>query len=551
VIRVNRSFSVFSLVSVVRSVAVATALCALAGPAAAQPSSPAAPRLLVVPFESDQRDAREYWLGEAAAELVTDDLNARGLGAVTRRGRVQAFEQLHLPVATALSRATVIKVGQLVGATQVVVGTLDLAQDTLTVRARPIRIDVGRVDPEITERGPLRDLFPIFDRLSRRLVEGGGAPPTLPKPPLEAFEQYIKGLLAERPPTQATFLETALKLSPGYDQARLALWDVRTGQGDPAAALAVVRAVSERSPFARRARFLRGVSLLQLRQDDEAFTAFKALADAQPDAAVFNNLGVVQIRRGGGPQTGTAKYYLTKAAEAQPDDPDILFNLGYAYALDRDPQGAIYWLRESLRRNPVDADAHFVLASALEAANTTVEAARERELAAQLSSKYADRAKRAGPENAAPPRGLERVRRDLESPRGVDVGQAIEHTAQQDQRELAKFHLDRGRRLFEKEQDREAMAELRRAVYLSPYEAEAHLLIGRIHLREGRPKDAVDALKISIWSQDSAPAHVALAEAYLHLQDKPAARVEVQRALTLDPSSEEAKRLLGRIEGGG
>ena len=79
----------------------------------------------------------------------------------------------------------------------------------------------------------------------------------------------------------------------------------------------------------------------------------------------------------------------------------------------------------------------------------------------------------------------------------------------------------------------------------------AHLLIGRIHLREGRPKEAVDALKISIWSQDTAAAHVALADAYLRLRDKTAARSEVQRALALDPVSDDAKKLLARIEGGG
>ena len=98
---------------------------------------------------------------------------------------------------------------------------------------------------------------------------------------------------------------------------------------------------------------------------------------------------------------------------------------------------------------------------------------------------------------------------------GSGVDQAIINTAQRDQRDLAQFHLERGRRLFEREQDREAMAELRRAVFLSPYEADAHLLIGRIHLRAGRPQEAIDALKISIWSRDGAPAHVALAEAYL------------------------------------
>ena len=88
------------------------------------------------------------------------------------------------------------------------------------------------------------------------------------------------------------------------------------------------------------------------------------------------------------------------------------------------------------------------------------------------------------------------------------------------------------------------MAELRRAVYLSPYEAAAHLLIGRIHLRAGRPEDAIDALKISIWSEDSAAARIALAEAYLALRNTAAARTELQRALALDPSSSEARRLL-------
>ena len=96
------------------------------------------------------------------------------------------------------------------------------------------------------------------------------------------------------------------------------------------------------------------------------------------------------------------------------------------------------------------------------------------------------------------------------------------------------------------------MMELRRAVFLSPYEAEAHLLIGRIHLRAGRPREAVDALKISIWSRDTAPAHVALADAYLRLKDiAPARAPQVQKALALDPASAEAKALLERIDKGG
>lgn len=514
---------------------------------AAQPAVPPLPqpRILVVPFESAARDGRTYWLGEGIALLIADDINARGLGAITRTSRERAYDQLHLPANAVLSRATVIKVGEIVGAAQVIAGQVSVDADTLTIRARPIRIDVGRADVEVVERGKLAELFTLVQRASRRLVPGGTSPAADPPPSLQAFEQFVKGLLAEQPASQATFLEAALKLEPAYDRARLALWDVRTAQGDHAAALAAVRGVDEKGRWARRARFLSAASQLELKQFDEAFATLKALNEAEPSAAIFNNLGVIQLRRSA-VDTGRPTYFLTKAAELEPDDPDILFNLGYAYATDRDPQGAIYWLREALRRNPADGDAHVVLASALDAAGSAVEAARERELAQQLSTRHADAASR--PDRL--PRGLERVRQHMDPARGSVIDRAITSTAQRDQRELAQFHLERGRRLYELEQDREAATELRRAVFLSPYEAEAQLLLGRIHLRGGRPQEAVAALKISIWSRDTAAAQAALADAYLRLKDAASARTHVQKALALDPKSADALDLLKRIEGG-
>lgn len=520
----------------------------LAGAAAAsQPPGPQLPppRILVVPFETAAGDGRTYWLGEAVAVLVADDVNARGLGAITRASRERAYEQLRLPPNAVLSRATVIKVGEIVGAAQVIVGDVSVQGDALTVRARPIRIDVGRADAEVVERGNLADIFAVAQKVARRLVPGGTDGSAAPAPSLQAFEQFVKGLLAEQPASRASFLEAALKLEPRYDRARLALWEVRTAQGNHAAALVVARAVSDGTPWSRGAKFLAAVSLMELTQFDEAFAVLKALNDAAPAAAIFNNLGVVQIRRGA-TDTGRPTYFLTKAAEAEPDDPDILFNLGYAYALDRDPQAAIYWLREALRREPTDGDAHVVLAAALDWSGSTVEAARERELALQLSAGHADVAAR--PDRL--PRGLERVRQEVEPARGSVIDRAITTTAQRDQRELAQFHLERGRRLYEAEQDREAAAELRRAVFLSPYEAEAQLLLGRIQLRGGRPQEAVAALKISIWSRDTAAAQAALADAYLRLKDLASARTHVQKALALDPQSAEALGLRKRIEGG-
>jgi predicted Zn-dependent protease len=509
--------------------------------------------ILVVPFENRQNDPTHHWMGEAAAVLVSDSLRARGVNAIARAERAQAFEQLHLPLTASLSRATIIKVGRLVGAAEVVVGSFSIEGDAITVKAHGIGVDAGKLKPEILERGPLTDLFAIFERVSRRLSPDAPRrdPPAPAHPPLDAFEHFIKGLVAESPVAQVTFLETAIREHPGFDRARLALWEVRAEQGDHEAALAVVNAVPPASPYARRARFAAGVSLLELEQVAEAFGTFTALledgqATAPGSAPILNNLGVVQIRRGPTLGAGTSAYYLTKAVDADPD-PDFMFNLGYSYVLDRNFQGGVYWLREMLRRDPADADAHWVLASALQNTGNAVEADRERDLAGQLSARYETLSKRSTDGRIAVPQGLERIQMVLEVPRHTAVDKALIDTAQREQRDRAAFHLDRGRRLYQREQDSEAMAELRRAVYLSPYEAEAHLLIGQIHLRAGRPTDAIEALKISIWSAESVGARVALAEAYLKSGDSSAARAEIDRVLALDPYSPDAKRLLAQI----
>lgn len=508
-----------------------------------------APRVLVVPFENVTREGRIFWLTEAAAVLLTDNLNAHGVNAIARKERQQAFERLQVPPAAVLSDATVIRIGQLVGAAQVVIGSLQLEGDELAVHARSIALDTGRIQADVTERGPLVELFPIFDRVARRMTPppARSSPATeRPQPPVAAFEDYIKGLLAETPATAITYLKAALTRYPPLDRARLALWDVYDDQGEQEEALAAVEAVKGDSPFARPARFLAGLSQLYLHRLDEAYATFKALADAQPTAAVLNNLGIVQLRRGATPQTGAATYFFTKAAEADPEDEDYVFNLGYAYWQTRDPQAAIYWLREAVRRNPADGDAHVVLGAALAIGGSATEASRERELARRLSSAYEPNARQVGD---TVPKDLERLKDEVEVPRARGLQSRLASTEQKNQEELAAFHLDRARRLYREENDRDAELELKRAIYSSPYLADAHLLLGRIHLRNGRITEAMNALKIALWSAESAEAHAVLGEAYRQARDVDKARAEAERALALDPASVDAKQLIAHLDG--
>ncbi len=527
------------------AVLAAVALLAAPLPARAQ----AGPRILVMPFENATRDSRIVWLGEAASLLLADNLNALGSSAIAREERREAFSHLQIPATATLSDATVIRIGQLVGAAQVVVGSLQLEGSDLVVRARAITLESGRVERHVMERGAIADLFSLFERIAAGLhpepdVPASGAPA---HPSVAAFENYVKGLLAETPATALGYLNAALKAQPAFDRARLAMWEVHDEQGQHDRALAAVARIPSTSDVYRRARFLAGLSQLNLQRYDDAFQTFKALADGRSTPAVLNNLGVIQLRRGSTAQSGSPTYYFNRAADADTTEPDYFFNLGYAYWNDRDAQAAAYWLREAVRRNPADGEAHYVLGAALNAAGSTAEANREKELARRLSSTYAEWDKR--PTAEAVPKGLERVKRDVELPRVERIETTIGSSGQRDQQELARFYLDRGRRLFQQEHDREAMTELNRALFLSPYQSEAHLLVGRVHLRGGRPREAMDALKISIWSAETAEARAWLAQAYLETADAESARAEAARALALDQTSIPARAVIDKLDG--
>ncbi len=278
----------------------ATRLCLIASLSLVAASARAQSGVLVMPFENVTRDARIFWLGEASAVLLTDDVNALGGDAVTRQERKRAFARLQVPPAATLTDATLIRIGQVVGAAEIVVGTLQLEGDVLVVKARRIALDTGRVQATITERGRVAELFATFERVARQI-----APPSQTSsedirrqhPSVEVFANFIKGLLAETPQTAVNYLWAALRAQPSFERARLALWDVYANQGDYGHALDAIAAIPADSPNARRVQFLTGLAKLELKQYEDAFKIFTALSEEQPTAIVLNNLGVLQLRR--------------------------------------------------------------------------------------------------------------------------------------------------------------------------------------------------------------------------------------------------------------
>jgi Flp pilus assembly protein TadD len=253
----------------------------------------------------------------------------------------------------------------------------------------------------------------------------------------------------------------------------------------------------------------------------------------------------VQLRRAAtGPDTAVS--FFQRATTADPGNPDYLFNLGYAHAVAGDTANALLWLREAVRYDAADGEAHLVMSSVLSSAGRAAEARRELDLARQLGTRF-DGETLALSAKVAP--GLERLPDNLLDVPADRPGAPIGNPAQRDQREAATFHLDRGRRLMDAGSDRQAIDELRRAVYLSPYEDEPHMLLGRLYQRAGRLTDAIDEFKVALWCRETAAARVALGSALLSIGDTDGARREAQRAVTLAPDSHEARDLLRRAGG--
>lgn len=364
---------------------------------------------------------------------------------------------------------------------------------------------------------------------------------------LAVFENYTKGLLAETSSAQVKFLDAALKAAPDNGPVRVALWQAYAAQGDHARAAQIAQAAKASSPMRRRLRFLLALSRIQLKQYEDAFQILKALLEDASTPAILNNMGIIQLRRGATPQTGRATYFFNKAAEADKDDPDYDFNLAYAYWFERDYQAALYWLKEAVRRNPADGDAHFILGAVLTATGANVEGQRERELARRLSSVYGEWERRPNAATEPVPRGLERLRDDLDASRLTLVEATLASVEQKDTQAVARYHLERGQRLFAQQQDRDAADEVNRSLYLLPYQAEAHLLRGRLYLRMGRTREAIEALTISLWCQESAAAHAVLGEVYLHAKNLQGARNELDKATALEPSSADVKALAEKL----
>jgi len=304
----------------------------------------AAESLLILPFSNAGGNRQLDWIGDSISEILIENLAAEGIEVVPPEERDQAMEELSLRRYAVITRASAIEAAVQANADLVLYGAFELrAVPGKPVAGAHLLITAHLLDARrLRRRGdfliekPLAELSAAQTSLAWQALRAL-RPQSLtaeeeftrnhPAVRLDALENYARGLRAENPEIRHRFLAMAARLAPDFSPAlyqlgRLNLFVFR----NYSAAASWFERVAPADIHYREALFFLGYCRHRTGEFLAAAQVLRRLADIAPLPEVLNNLGAVLLRL----NDPAAADVLRSAAEANPGDPDIAFNLGYA-----------------------------------------------------------------------------------------------------------------------------------------------------------------------------------------------------------------------------
>jgi tetratricopeptide (TPR) repeat protein len=520
---------------------------------------------LVFPFENVGASPRLDWLSEGLEELTIQRLSGAGAQVYSHEGRAVELERSGLPRSSKLSRATMLHLAEDLDADFVVFGKFTANGTSLTVESQVLKVYPARLLPASRETGKLDSLMDLNARLVWRMLSASDrnysqslAEFTKRQRPLrlDAFEHYIRGLLAAEDDARLRELREAARLEPDWPEPDFALGEVYFARRDCDSALPWYTRVPKTNDRYVEAIFATGVCRLLLSQPDRAEETFTSLQEAMKNSAVsgadlpeiLNDLAIARARQG---KTAAAQTDLRRAAELDPSEDDYPFNLGLLALQTNDFAAAAPYFREATEREPDNAEDRALLILSLEKAGKKTEADQERESANETFGPDGLPAIRLDAKNETVAR-LNRIKTELDvTALRAEIESAdspANQAASDSSNDSAVSRLRRGRQYLAAGHVDSAEKEFRAVLAADPGSAAAHHGLAEIDRRLGKMDDAVKELQASLAARDSAVVRTMLAKIYLEQKKPDLARAEVEKALKLAPNYTEAKQFLEHLQ---
>jgi tetratricopeptide (TPR) repeat protein len=321
--------------------------------------------VLVLPFANQSGDKDLGWISLAFPDVLNRRLGSTGFLTISRGDRLYAYDHLGLPTDLQPTRATAIRIAQMLDADYVIFGHFGTVGEgsSKQLSAQALILDVSglRLSGPIEQRGDPEHLLQTANSLAWKVALH--LDPTLGVDEqtfiaadknlhTEAFRDYIQGLATLDSKESIADLRSAVKLAPEFAPAWLALGRAYFADEDYDEAATTLGHLPADDPNALEADFYRGLAFFYTGNYREAEDAFAFVSTRLPLPEVVNNQGVAATRRG---KDGGALF--EQAIASDPRDPDYHFNLAVALAHRNDTAGAVKELNEVLKLRPEDTEA--------------------------------------------------------------------------------------------------------------------------------------------------------------------------------------------------
>ncbi|HLY62226.1 MAG TPA: tetratricopeptide repeat protein [Terriglobia bacterium] len=519
-----------------------------------QPGHAATARtILVFPFTNQSSRADLAWISEGFAEILSTRLAAPDRYVLGRDERNAAYAQLELPPGKSLTMASDYKVAEILGVDWAVLGSFVVEGSRLTARASLLEARGLKLSPPIEASGELSDLVDLQTQIAWRLLAAHDPDfvvgreedfrRRLPEVRLDAFENYVRGILATDDESRVRFLAEADRRNPQDHRAAFQLGRFYFDRKDYAKSGTWLRKLNDGDPNYLESLFLLGVSEFFLGREEASEKVFAALARQIPLNEVSNNLGVMEARRH---DFSDAFTQFDRAYQSDPSDPDFSFNMGVCLWYLKRYNEADKSLKEALSIDDDDIGAHTLLALV---SGKLGDQDRKRVEQKWITDHEGVSASRVTEEDILP---QTRIKKHYDGHAfrlmALAVQNAVEmNLAGKPPAEHAQYHIAQGRRLLASGRPAEAEREMAEAVSLVPDDNEAHMNLAQVLEAEGKHAEAARELETSLKLKDSVGAHILLARIYLTLNRADAARTHGEAALKLDPGNHEAAQLVQQI----
>jgi len=511
--------------------------------------------LLVFPFDNQSPRADLNWISESFAQVLSTRLPQPDNYILDRDERNAAYLQLGMPMDAPLTLASEFKVAQTLGVDWAILGNFNVTDHLLVAHAQLLNVKALKLSPPLEVSGDLTELVDLQTRMVWRLLATHDPGFTVGSEedfrrrfhdtPLDAFENYVRGLIAADDASRLHFFTESARLDPTDHRAAFALGQYYFDHKDYANSATWLGKIEESDSNYSESLFLRAVDEFFMGQEQLAERDFEALVKVLPLDEVSNNLGVLQARRG---RYAEALANFEHAYRSNPSDADFCFNRGVALWYERHYPEAAESLQTAVQANPEDSEAHTLLAVALGKLGNS---AGERKELDWLAGHEVGTAP-GQPGDVLPMPRLKknydgRAFRLLE----LTLHNAMEeHLANASLQKHVEVHLAEGKKFLAANRYGEAEHELQEVITLSPDDPQIHLLLAQALEAQGKHREAAAELQTSLKLRESAEAHVSLARVYLSLNQPDQALAHGQAALTLDPANQQAERLIEQIHAG-